>query len=118
MCPVDMAISEKRMSIVGSAERVGNVRSSACVELDTLRAGSPRERRPEMTVSRGLGVFLWIAAAMVAAFAQAPTGPMTPQPGTPVQQPPPQQNKIVTQVALVNTPVTVRDIRGQMVNSL
>ena len=49
--------------------------------------------------------------------AQAPTGPITPQPGTPVQQAPP-QTKIVTRVALVNTPVTVRDSNGQMVNTL
>jgi VWFA-related protein len=49
--------------------------------------------------------------------AQAPTGPIVPQPGTPVQQAPP-QTKIVTRVALVNTPVTVRDSNGQMVNTL
>src|ERR1700682_5096346 len=47
--------------------------------------------------------------------AQAPTGPIAPQPGTPVQQAP---TKIVTRVALVNTPVTVRDANGQMVNTL
>jgi VWFA-related protein len=51
------------------------------------------------------------------AYAQAPTGPITPQPGTPVQQAPP-QSKIVTRVALVNTPAVVRDGKGQMVNSL
>ena len=49
--------------------------------------------------------------------AQAPTGPITPQPGTAVQQAPP-QTKIVTRVALVNTPGTVRDSNGQMVNTL
>jgi VWFA-related protein len=49
--------------------------------------------------------------------AQAPTGPIKPQPGTPVQQAPP-QTKIVRRVALVNTPVTVRDSSGQMVNTL
>src|SRR5260221_13190468 len=47
--------------------------------------------------------------------AQAPTGPITPQPGAPVQQAPP---KIVTRVSLVNTPVTVRDASGHMVHSL
>jgi VWFA-related protein len=51
------------------------------------------------------------------AFAQSPTGPIAPQPGTPVQQAPP-QTKIVTRVSLVNTPVTVRDSKGQMVNTL
>jgi VWFA-related protein len=49
--------------------------------------------------------------------AQAPTGPITPQPGTPIQQAP-RQNKIVTRVSLVNTPVTVKDGRGQMVDTL
>src|ERR1700730_7701874 len=49
--------------------------------------------------------------------AQAPTGPITPQAGTPVQQPPP-QSKIVTRVSLVNTPATVKDANGQMVNTL
>jgi VWFA-related protein len=49
--------------------------------------------------------------------AQAPTGPITPQPGTPVQQAP-AGSKIVTRVALVNTPVTVRDANGHMVHSL
>src|SRR6202521_4800983 len=49
--------------------------------------------------------------------AQAPTGPITPHPGAPVQQAP-AQSKIVTRVALVNTPVTVKDASGHMVHSL
>jgi VWFA-related protein len=49
--------------------------------------------------------------------AQAPTGPITPQPGTPIQQAPP-QSKIVTRVSLVNTPATVKNARGQMVDTL
>jgi len=49
--------------------------------------------------------------------AQSPTGPITPQPGGPVQQAPP-QTKIVTRVALVNTPVTVKDSNGQLVHTL
>jgi len=48
---------------------------------------------------------------------QAATGPLTPQPGTPIQQTPP-PTKIVTQVSLVNTPATVRDARGQTVDTL
>jgi VWFA-related protein len=51
------------------------------------------------------------------ASAQAPTGPIAPQPGTPVQQAP-SQSKIVRRVSLVNTPVTVKDSSGQMVNTL
>jgi len=38
------------------------------------------------------------------------------QAGTPVQQAPPQP-KIVTRVALVNTPVVVHDGKGQLVNT-
>jgi VWFA-related protein len=52
------------------------------------------------------------------AAAQTPTGAITPQAGTPIQQAAVQQNKIVTRVSLVNTPVTVRDGRGQMVHTL
>jgi VWFA-related protein len=48
---------------------------------------------------------------------QAPTGPIIPAPGTPVQQPPP-QTRIVSQVSLVNTPVTVRNAQGEMVYDL
>jgi VWFA-related protein len=62
-----------------------------------------------------------LAGAMLVAgqrvSAQSPTGPITPQPGTPVQQAP-LQSKIVTRVALVNTPATVKDASGQMVNTL
>jgi VWFA-related protein len=50
-------------------------------------------------------------------YGQAPTGPITPQPGTRVQQPPPQP-KIVTRVTLVNTPVVVKDGKGELVNTL
>ena len=71
-----------------------------------------------MKGSRGFVVFFLLAAGdALVTGAQAPTGPMTPQPGTTIQQAP-QQNKIVTRVELVNTPVTVRDRRGQMVNTL
>lgn len=50
-------------------------------------------------------------------FAQSPSGPMTPQPGAAVQQAPPPA-KIGVSVSLVNTPVTVRDSKGQMINTL
>lgn len=50
------------------------------------------------------------------ALAQAPTGPLPPKPGVAVQQPP--KNAIKVQVALVTTPVTVRDSRGAMVHDL
>jgi VWFA-related protein len=49
--------------------------------------------------------------------AQSPSGPIAPQPSTTAQQSP-SQPKIGVHVALVNTPVTVRDSKGQMVHSL
>ena len=51
----------------------------------------------------------------LAAYGQAPEGPMTPQPGVVVQQGPP---KIKVRTVLVNTPVTVRNEKGEMVHSL
>ena len=56
---------------------------------------------------------LFLSPSLVA---QAPTGPLPPKPGVPVQQAP--NNEIKVQVALVTTPVTVRDSRGQMVHNL
>ena len=48
--------------------------------------------------------------------AQAPEGPMTPRPGQPVQHAPPgSQSGVKLRVALVSTPVTVRDAKGEMV---
>src|SRR6266567_623142 len=62
----------------------------------------------------------WLLAAALATagplLAQAPTGPLPPRPGVPVQQPP--RNEIKVQVALVTTPVTVRDSHGAMVHNL
>ena len=53
------------------------------------------------------------------ALAQAPEGPMTPRPDTPVQQIPPDAlTKITATVTLVTTPVTVRDSRGGMIHDL
>lgn len=60
----------------------------------------------------------WTAAlvAAPALLAQAPSGPIAQQPGTAVQQAP--QKGIRTSVSLVNTPVTVRNGKGQMVDNL
>jgi VWFA-related protein len=49
--------------------------------------------------------------------AQSPSGPVAPQPGAVIQASP-AQAKIGVSVALVNTPITVRDSKGQMVNTL
>src|SRR5258708_8956079 len=62
----------------------------------------------------------WLLAAALATagplLAQAPTGPLPPRPGVPVQQPP--RNEIKAQASLVTTPVTVRDSHGAMVHNL
>ena len=61
-------------------------------------------------------VWLLLAALGTAStlLGQAPTGPLPPRPGVPVQQAPKGQIKV--QVAMVTTPVTVRDSRGVMVH--
>jgi VWFA-related protein len=59
---------------------------------------------------------LLLSLAGASARAQAPVGPLSPKPGTEIQQPP--KSTIKVQVALVNTPVTVRDARGAMVHNL
>jgi VWFA-related protein len=64
-----------------------------------------------------LAVLAGATVLSASVYGQAPTGPITPQPGTPVQQAPP-QSKIVTRVELVNTPVVVHDAKGQLVNTL
>ena len=53
--------------------------------------------------------------ALPRALAQAPDGPMIPQPGTPVQKGP---APIRLRSVLVNTPVTVRNEKGDMVHDL
>src|SRR6266849_10430241 len=66
-----------------------------------------------------LTLTLLLALAGAPARAQAPSGPIAPKPGVEVQQPPKDiQAKVKVQVALVNTPVTVRDGRGAMVHNL
>ncbi|HEX8813306.1 MAG TPA: VWA domain-containing protein [Terracidiphilus sp.] len=60
-----------------------------------------------------------LLAAAGASRAQAPEGPMAPRPGQPIQQAPPHaQAKLKVQVALVNMPVTVRNVKGEMVHDL
>ncbi len=66
-----------------------------------------------------LTLTLLLVLAGAAAHAQAPSGPIPPKPGVEVQLPPKDtQAKVKVQVALVNTPVTVRDGRGEMVHNL
>ncbi len=59
-----------------------------------------------------------LVLAGVPSRAQAPSGPIPPKPGVAVQQAPKEMPKVRVQVALVNTPVTVRDARGDMVHNL
>jgi VWFA-related protein len=57
----------------------------------------------------------WVSASPLAA--QSASGPIAPLAGNAIQQPPPQA-KIGVSVALVNTPITVRDRKGQMIHTL
>jgi len=66
-----------------------------------------------------LALTLLLAFAGRAARAQSPSGPIPPKAGAEVQLPPKDtQARVKIQVALVNTPVTVRDGRGEMVHNL
>jgi len=69
-----------------------------------------------MTRVLSFGILGMLAFAPFLA-AQSPSGPVTPQPGAAVQQPP-AQAKIGVSVSLVNTPITVRDSKGQMIHTL
>ena len=64
-------------------------------------------------------LILLLAFTGAVARAQSPSGPIPPKAGVEVQLPPKDtQAKVKVQVALVNTPVTVRDGRGEMVHNL
>jgi len=73
-------------------------------------------KKPLMLVT-ALVVLAGTTSLASSVYGQAPTGPIAPQAGTPIQQAP-AQSKIVRRVSLVNTPVTVKDSSGQMVNTL
>lgn len=76
-------------------------------------------RGPKMKRTASIQLLWAILGALLAgnAFAQAPEGPLTPPPGVPIQQAPPGA-AFKVQSVLVNTPVTVRDAKGQMVHDL
>jgi VWFA-related protein len=64
-------------------------------------------------------LLLLLALSGVSVRGQSPSGPLPPKPGAEVQLPPKDsQAKVKVQVALVNTPVTVRNGRGDMVHDL
>ena len=65
-----------------------------------------------------LMVLLLLAAALASSVsAQAPPGPVIPQPGVTPQAPPPQAT-VKVRVALVTTPATVRNSKGEMIHDL
>jgi len=83
--------------------------------------GVGRRRMDSMNGKKQRGCrAIWLPLLMLFAAGslggQAPTGPLPPKPGVAIQQPP--KNEIKVQVALVTTPVTVRDLRGEMVHDL
>src|SRR5258708_9356116 len=66
-----------------------------------------------------LTLAFFLAVAGNPACGQSPSGPVTPKPGVEVQLPPKDtQAKVKVRVTLVNTPVTVRNGRGEMVKDL
>jgi VWFA-related protein len=78
-----------------------------------------REICMRRNLSASFTLALLLALGGAPALAQAPSGPLTPKPGADVQQPPKNaQAKLKVRVALVNTPVTVRNSRGEMVHNL
>ena len=68
--------------------------------------------------SISIGLLFGLILTGLRVRAQAPSGPIPPKPGMDVQQAPKDMPKVKVQVALVNTPVTVRDSRGEMVHNL
>jgi VWFA-related protein len=65
-----------------------------------------------------MAFFFVLALVDFSARAQAPSGPIPPKPGVELQQAPKDMPKVKVQVSLVNTPVTVRNTRGEMVHDL
>src|SRR5450631_892430 len=86
-------------------DRLGLLGSWVAKIMEKARAG-----RASFGVARcGMGLVA-LSCVGVAGFAQAPEGPIPPKPGVEVQQAPPEQRaRLKVRVALVNTPVTVRD---------
>src|ERR1700730_881075 len=68
--------------------------------------------------SISIGLLFGLILTGLRGRAQARSGPIPPKPGMDVQQAPKDMPKVKVQVALVNTPVTVRDSRGEMVHNL
>jgi len=73
-------------------------------------------------MKRGSSLLFPLLVATLAApvaGAQAPEGPLAPRPDATIQMPPPRaQTKLQVRVTLINTPVTVRNAKGEMVHTL
>jgi VWFA-related protein len=87
---------------------------------DMAKKQRTRRLNPKLTaILAGLAL-----VATPAAWAQGPSGPIPPKPGQAVQKPPqgaqqkPLDQSIRVRVNLVNTPVVVRDARGELVLDL
>jgi len=86
-----------------------------------LRKGSILRSRPNAVQRRLIAACSGVLAFLLAGdvFGQAPEGPLPPRPGTPIQATPPEAlAKLTARVTLVNTPVTVRDLKGAMIHDL
>src|ERR1700680_5339725 len=111
-----------RALIVGSMAPVGNAFRASCVESSTLPWAPAEVRATRVTrmirnASLQLTLLHLVLFTGSIARAQAPAGPLPPQPGAALQQPPP-QSKLKAQVTLVDMPVTVRNAKGEMVHTL
>jgi VWFA-related protein len=69
----------------------------------------------KMHLAMFAGLFAMVTVVLPHARAQAPDGPMIPPPGVPIQKGP---APIKLRSVLVNTPVTVRNEKGEMVHDL
>lgn len=75
-------------------------------------------RESKVRIKRSASAILvFVSACAAPLLAQSPPGPVTPRPGEPIQQSP-RAAQLKLRVALVNTPVTVRDAKGNMINTL
>src|SRR5262249_24832584 len=93
----------------------------------TLRAATPSaliasnqvqsSRRLSARMLRLTLLITLFAGLAASTSAQAPAGPVVPQPGITPQSPPPQA-AVKVRVALVTTPATVRNSKGEMIHDL